>query len=147
MRELLKSPNGSHRINGITVTTADYRDAFRDVLKYDEKKLDILFNPEQCQDAEEAALFLESVAELSRAKLEQHGCYNRPGSQELFYALQFMGRICGNFTRAFLDITISLAGHLELLSELSGMLILGYRAELDKGNCKIHTREIMASYI
>ena len=134
VRELLKSPNGSHRINGITVTTADYRDAFRDILKYDEKKLDILFNPEQCQDVEEAVEFLESVAEICHCNVSDFERYNRPGAQELFYALQFMGRICGNLTRAFLDVKISVAGHLELLSELSGMLILGYSAELDKGS-------------
>jgi hypothetical protein len=133
MRELLKSPNGSHRIAGITVRTDDYKDAFRDVLGYDEKKIALLFNPEQTQDVEEAVDFLVALAEISYKELSDFPAYAKVEKDVIFYAMQFMGRICDNLVRAFLDPTMSVSGHLALLSELSAMLFLGYGAELDQG--------------
>ena len=133
MRELLKSPNGSHRIAGITVRTQDYKDAFRDILKYDEKRIALLFHPEQRQSVEEAVDFLVALAEISYKELSDFPAYNKVEKDVIFYAMQFMGRICDNLVRAFLDPTTSVSGHLALLSELSAMLFLGYGAELDQG--------------
>jgi hypothetical protein len=133
MRELLKSPNGSHRIAGITVRTQDHKDAFRDILKYDEKRIALLFHPEQRQSVEEAVDFLVSLAEISYKEISDFPAYNKVEKDVIFYAMQFMGRICDNLVRAFLDPTTSVSGHLALLSELSAMLFLGYGAELDQG--------------
>lgn len=137
MRELLKSPNGKQEIAGITVRTEDYKDAFREILKYDEKTIGKLFNPEQCQNVEEAVEFLEAVAEISYKNLADFPAYAKVDKDVIFYAIQYMGRMCDTVLRAFLTPSMSVSGHLALLSELSAMLFLGYGAELDKGECAL----------
>ena len=139
MRELLKSPNGKQEIAGITVRTEDYKDAFREILKYDEKTIGKLFNPEQCQNVEEAVEFLEAVAEISYKNLADFPAYAKVDKDVIFYAIQYMGRMCDTVLRAFLTPSMSVSGHLALLSELSAMLFLGYGAELDKGECALRT--------
>lgn len=131
---MLKSPNGKHLVAGITLTTDEIKRAFKIICKLEPGHIETLFNPEQSQNVTEAVLFLEAFGQIEHANINEFPEYNKVGPDTTFDALQFLGRICNCMTRAFLDPTISVSGHLGLLGEASALLFLGYRAELDRGN-------------